>query len=71
MRVSLYIITFGVSRIRSEMYSGHARLSVCLSVRGRMSTLNAPGCNLGQWYGVPLSCALLDGFAIGAWVALL
>jgi len=35
VHVSLYIITFRVSCIRSEMYSGHARLCVCLSVRGR------------------------------------
>jgi len=34
-----YLITFRVSRRRREMYSGHAPLSVCLSVRGRMPTL--------------------------------
>jgi len=66
------IITFRVSCRRREMYSGHARLCVCLSVRGRMPTLlHGPGCNLGEWYGVPPSCVLLGGFAIGAWVALL
>ena len=49
-----------------------ARLCVCLSVRGRMPTLlHGPGCNLGEWYGMPPSCALLGGFAIGARVALL
>jgi len=43
-------ITYRVSRRRREMYIGHARLSVCLSVRGRMPTLlNGPGCNLGKW----------------------
>ena len=44
---------------------------VCVSVdRGRMPTLlHGPGCNLGEWYGMPLSCALLDGFAIGVRVA--
>ena len=35
------------------MYCGHARLCVCLSVRGRMPTLlHGPGCNLGE--GIPL-----------------
>ena len=32
-------ITFRVSRRRREMYCGHGRLCVCLSVRGRMPTL--------------------------------
>ena len=58
------------------MYYGHARLcvcvSVCLSVHGRTPTLlHGPGCNLGAWYRLPPSCALLGGFAIGARVALL
>jgi len=44
------IITFRVSRRRRETYCGHARLCVCLSVRGRMPTLlHEPGCNLGEW----------------------
>jgi len=35
---------------RREMYSGHARLSVCVSVRGRMLTLlHGPACNLEEW----------------------
>jgi len=38
-RVNSLLITFRVSRRRREMYSGHARLSACLSVRGRMPTL--------------------------------
>jgi len=33
--------------------------------------LHGPGCNLGAWYRLPPSCALLGGFAIGARVALL
>jgi len=33
--------------------------------------LHGPGCNLAEWYGMPSSCALLCGFAIGARVALL
>jgi len=66
------IITFRVSRSRHEMYIGHARLCVCLSVRGRMPTLpHGSGCNLGEWQRVPTSCALLGGFAIGARVSLL
>jgi len=41
-------------------------LSVCLSVRSHMPTLlHGPGC------GLPPSCALLGGFAIGVRVALL
>jgi len=44
------IITFCVSRRRSKMYCRHARLCVCVSVRGRMPTLlHGPGCNLGNW----------------------
>jgi len=48
------IITFCVSRRRRKMYSGHARLCVCLSVclpvRGRTPTLlHGPGRNLGAW----------------------
>jgi len=67
------IITFRVSRRRREMYCGHARsLYVCLSLRGHMRTLlHGPRCNLGEWYGMTPSCALLGGFAIGARVALL
>jgi len=62
-------MTFCVSRRRRKMYCGHAR--VCLSVRGRMPTLlHGPGCNLVV-VGIPPSCALLGGFAIGARVALL
>jgi len=66
------LITFRKSRRRREMYSGHARLCVCLSVRGRMPTLlRGPGCNLGNGRGCPPSCVLSAGFAIGARVALL
>jgi len=53
------------------MYSGHARLSVYVSVRGRMATLlHGPHVSWG-WYWVPPSCAILGGFAIGARVLLL
>ena len=44
------LITFRVSRRRRKMYCGHARLCVCVPVRGRMPTLlHGPGCNLGEW----------------------
>ena len=46
------IITSRVSRRRRKMYCGHARLCVCLSVRGRIPTLlHEPGCNLGSRRG--------------------
>jgi len=45
------LIIFRVSRRRREMYSGHGRLSVCLSVSRRIpALLYGPGCNLGEWY---------------------
>ena len=52
-------ITFRVSRRRREIYCGHARLcvclSVCLSVRGRMPTLlYGPGCYSRSGRGCPL-----------------
>jgi len=72
MNVVQVVITFCVSRIRRKMYCGHARLCVCLSLRGRMPTLlRGPGCNLGEWWGLPPGYALLGGFTIGAQVALL
>jgi len=44
------LVTFCVNRRQRKMYCGHARLSVCLSVRGRTPTLlHGPGCNLGAW----------------------
>ena len=70
--VVVEFIAFCVSRRRCKMYCGHARLCVCLSVRGRTPTLlHGPGCNLGAWFRLPPSCALWGGFAIGARVALL
>jgi len=41
--VAFTFITFRVSRRPREMYCGHARLCVCLSVRGRMPTLSHAG----------------------------
>ena len=76
----LILITFRVSYRRREMYIGHARpclclcvcLSVCLSVPRRIPTLlHRRGCNLGGMVGMPPSCALLGGFAVGARVSLL
>jgi len=67
-------ITFRVRHSRGEMYTGHGRLCVCMcvSVPRRIPTLlHGPECNLGVMAGVPSSCALLDGFAIRAWVSLL
>jgi len=53
-----HLITFLVNRRRREMYCGHARLCVCVSVclylfvRGRMPTLlHGSGCNLGGVVG--------------------
>jgi len=49
------LVTFRVRSKRREMYSGHARLCVCLSVRRCMPTLlHGPGCKLGEWWGFPL-----------------
>ena len=51
----MHFITFRVSRRRRNMYRGHPRLCVCVSVRGRTPTLlHGPGCNLVEWYSLPL-----------------
>jgi len=73
------VITFYLRHSQGEMYNGHGHLCVCLSVYLSLSLslasfphlLHGPICNFGEWYGVPSSCALLGGFAIGAWVSLL
>jgi len=68
----IVLITFRLSRRRREMYCGHPRLCVCVPVRGRMPTLfHGPGWILGEWYGMPPSCALLGGLAICVRVALI
>jgi len=68
------VITYRVSRRRREMYSGHARLCVCLSVCPSAAACTHyctdPDVTWGNSRGAP-SCALLGGFAIGARVALL
>jgi len=64
------IVTFRVSRRRREIT--RICVSVCVSVPRRMTTLlHGPGCNSEEWYKVPPSCPLLDGFANGARVSLL
>jgi len=48
----LTVATFRVSRRRREMYCGHPRLGVCVSVRGRMPTLLlGPGVTWGSGRG--------------------
>jgi len=47
-------VTFRVRHSRSEMYSGHGRLCVCLCVclsvlRRIPILLYGPGCNLWEW----------------------
>ena len=69
------LITFRVSRRRREMYCGHSRLcvclSVCLSAAACLHYCTDPDVTWGRVVGMPPSCALLGGFAIGARVALL
>ena len=45
------LITFRVSLIRGEMYSGRGRLSV---PRRILTLLYGPGCNLEEWQGCPV-----------------
>jgi len=61
-----------MSRRRREMYIGHARLCtcVCLSLTACPYYYTDPNLTL-RMVGVPSSCALLGGFAIGARVSLL
>jgi len=62
------LFTFRVSRRRREMYCGHPRLclSVSLSAAACLHYCTDPDVT---WRCMPPSCALLGGFAIGAWVA--
>jgi len=46
----IFVVTFRVTRSRGEMYSGHDRLCVCLSVsvpRRIPTLLHGPECKLG------------------------
>jgi len=73
--VKLPVITPRVSRRRREMYIGHARLCVCVCVSVCLSphshTTARTGCKLGEWHGVPPTCAQLGRFAIDTRVSLL
>jgi len=70
-RVSVFVFVVLITFRVSKMYIGHAHLSVCLSVLGRMPTLLCgPGCNLGV-VGLSPSCALLGRFASNERVSLL
>ena len=55
---------------RDEMYIGHDRLCVCLTLAAFPRYCTDPDVTWGM-VGVPSSCALLGGFAIGAQVTLL
>ena len=62
---------FGGARISSAALTATNVEFFGLSVPRRIPILlHVPGCNLGM-VGVPSSCALLGGFAIGARVSLL
>jgi len=53
--VVLGVVTFCVSRRRRKMYCGYMRLCVCLSVRGRTTTLlHGPDVTWGRGRGSPL-----------------
>jgi len=47
------------------MYSGHGRLCVCVSLAAFPHYCTDPDVIWREWQGVPSSCALLGGFAIG------
>jgi len=64
-------ITFRMRQSSGEMYCVLVTC-VCVSVPHGISTLlHGPGCNLGEWQGVPSSYAVLCKFAIGARALLL
>ena len=64
------VVTFRVRRSRGEMYTGHDRLCVCLSLAAFRHCCTDPDVSW-EMVGVHSSCALLGGFAIGARVSLL
>jgi len=72
---SSHFVTFRVSRRRREMYCGHARLCVCVSVSlcaaACLHYCTDPDVTWASGRGCRPSCALLGGFAIGARFALL
>jgi len=55
IETQILFVTFRVRRNRGEMYIGHGRLCVCLSVPRCIPTLlHGPGCNLGYCRRCPL-----------------
>jgi len=51
----LTVITFRVRRSRGEMYIGHGRLCICLSIPRRIPTLlHGPRCKLGNGRACPI-----------------
>ena len=61
------LVTFRVRRSRGKMYIGHAaRASVCLCVAAFPHYCADPEV-VGEIVGVPSSCAVFGGFAIGAY----
>ena len=73
--LEMHIITFHVRRNRGEMYSGHGRLCLCVCVGLSLTAFphycTDPDVTWGNDRGIPSSCALLGGLAIGARVSLL
>jgi len=59
------ITCWSLSRRRRDMYSDHGRLCACLSLTAFPHYCTDPDVTCGM-VGVPPSCALLGGFAIGA-----
>jgi len=52
LEMVIELVTFRVRRNRGEMYIGHGRLCVCLSLPRRIPTLlHGPECNLGNGRG--------------------
>jgi len=73
----VHFIAFRVTHSRGDMYIGHGRMCVCVSVCLSLAAFPHycmdPDVTWGNGKGCPLycSCALFDGFAIGARVSLL
>ena len=51
-----HFITFCTRHSRGKMYVRHSRLYYVSVPRHIPTLLNTPGCNLGEWKGVPSSC---------------
>jgi len=51
--LAMELVTFHVRHSRGEMYIGHGRPYVCVSVRLPLTAYpDEPGCKLGEWYMV-------------------